>query len=181
MIYCTRSSTNYNECSLPRSSFFTLPHHEWIYACHIEQREKTTTFDVCYLLSIYIYVYEYTRMHLFLFSYHCCAVCICIHIISLKRKFDVNVLQCDTTHHHVLRNEMTSKRWNEIFCIYIWCVTSSCALCTVHCHTYIRRICVHTQRNIVQHNVYLVMPHAAYCYHHYLQLFMDSLWLYGFE
>lgn len=114
------------------------------------------------------------------------SLCICAHIISLERKFDVNVLQCDTTHHRVLRNEMTSKRWNEFF-VYLFGVTFSsavhirCALCAAIHIVYSSNLRAHATKYAVPHNIYLVMPHAAYCYHHYLHLFMDSLWLHGFE
>lgn len=122
MIYCSRSSTNYNESCLSLS--LTCP-RKWIYACHMEQREKTTTFDVCYLLSIYTYI---QRIILFLFSYLSLSTQHLYPYNIIKENFDVNVLRiCDTTHHSELENETTSKRWNEFFCVF-YLVTFSSAM-----------------------------------------------------
>lgn len=162
-----------------------LLHHERIYACHMEQRQKTTTFDVCYLLfSIYVCICEHISL-----SSLVSLLCICTHIISLKRKFDVNVLQCDTTHHHRVWCGMKWRaKGGTSFFVFHWCsifIGNAHSVCTAIririCYSKHLCVHVHTQRNIVQHNIYLVMPHAAYCYHHYLHLFMDSLRLYGFE
>lgn len=81
MIYCTRSSTNYNECSA-LSLALTRPHYEWIYACHMEQRQKTTAFDVCLLFTLHLY---YTYVYFSFYSRNSvysvqCSLFIYIHI-----------------------------------------------------------------------------------------------------